>query len=303
MCPTNQVHYFYQGDQLYLELGAEQSRTLLRTVHGPLAQIQQLNGQASVGLLSTDRQGSVLSLQNGRQRFKFVYSAFGSTPIKVLSLLGFNQQQQDSTTGCYLLGNGYRVYNPFIMRFNSPDNISPFGEGGINAYAYCGGDPVNWVDPSGHTRGGQWPSSKTPTLGTIVEGSPGYKASNRKPIPLEQAEQYLATTPVEAYPNHLQTSFEKIEKLQKIADIHTTTVSNTLFAINNHNTIDSPLALIGIEQLQAYTNETQTLLNKVNNEIFMERVRFTNMFKKLTVSDWDSILAAAKKIRYGNFKP
>ncbi|MFG0634534.1 RHS repeat-associated core domain-containing protein [Pseudomonas sp. xss_2] len=152
MCPINQVHYFYQGDQLYLELGAEQSRSLLRTVHGPLAQVQQLNGQASVGLLATDRQGSVLSLQNGLQASAFAYSVFGSAPRghEALSLLGFNQQRRDPQTGCYLLGNGYRAYNPILMRFHSPDSLSPFGKGGINGYAYCGGDPVNWEDSSGH---------------------------------------------------------------------------------------------------------------------------------------------------------
>ncbi|MEX5587787.1 RHS repeat-associated core domain-containing protein [Pseudomonas urmiensis] len=300
MCPTNQVHYFYQGDQLYLELGAEQSRTLLRTVHGPLAQVQQLNGQASVGLLSTDRQGSVLSLQNGRQRFKFVYSAFGSTPIKVLSLLGFNQQQQDSTTGCYLLGNGYRVYNPILMRFNSPDNISPFGKGGINAYAYCGGDPVNWVDPSGHI---QKKSPWKPTLETIVEGRPFYKASNVKSIPLEQANKYLATTPAEAYPSNLLLPLKEIEKLKKIADRHNATIKNTLFAIENHDTINSPLRFIGIKELQAYANKTQILLNEVNDDIITEKTFFTVTFYDLTARDWDLILTKAKIIRYGHRNP
>ena len=38
------------------------------------------------------------------------------------------------------------------MRFNSPDSLSPFGEGGVNAYGYCEGDPVNRADPGGH-----WP--------------------------------------------------------------------------------------------------------------------------------------------------
>ncbi|MDB5994231.1 MAG: hypothetical protein JWP42_1367, partial [Pseudomonas sp.] len=34
--------------------------------------------------------------------------------------------------------------------FNSPDSWSPFGKGGLNAYAYCSGDPVNSSDSSGH---------------------------------------------------------------------------------------------------------------------------------------------------------
>ena len=31
------------------------------------------------------------------------------------------------------------------------DDLSPFGEGGLNAYGYCSGDPVNRCDPDGHT--------------------------------------------------------------------------------------------------------------------------------------------------------
>ena len=37
------------------------------------------------------------------------------------------------------------------MRFHSDDDLSPFGRGGINAYMYCGGDPANRADPSGHS--------------------------------------------------------------------------------------------------------------------------------------------------------
>jgi len=37
------------------------------------------------------------------------------------------------------------------MKFISADVKSPFDQGGINAYAYCGGDPVNRVDPTGQS--------------------------------------------------------------------------------------------------------------------------------------------------------
>ncbi|MCK1793988.1 RHS repeat-associated core domain-containing protein [Pseudomonas violetae] len=48
-----------------------------------------------------------------------------------------------------MLGNGYRAYNPVLMRFNSPDSLSPLGEGGLNSYAYCQGNPANNTDSSG----------------------------------------------------------------------------------------------------------------------------------------------------------
>jgi RHS repeat-associated protein len=56
----------------------------------------------------------------------------------------------DAVTFGYLLGNGYRMYLPSLNRFGAPDSLSPFQAGGFNAYVYCGGNPVNRVDPSGH---------------------------------------------------------------------------------------------------------------------------------------------------------
>ncbi|WP_443217046.1 RHS repeat-associated core domain-containing protein [Pseudomonas sp. GM78] len=82
------------------------------------------------------------------------YSPYGhrSAESGLLSLLGFNGERPDPVTGHYLLGNGYRAFNPVLMRFNSPDSSSPFGEGGPNTYMYCSGDPVNFADPTGHVR-------------------------------------------------------------------------------------------------------------------------------------------------------
>ena len=105
-------------------------------------------------LLATDSSKSTLRASFASGQHALVYSCYGHHE-KFAALPGwpcFSGERMDSTTGYYALGNGYRAYNPVLMRFNHPDNLSPFGEGGLNAYAYCAGDPVNRSDPTGHTR-------------------------------------------------------------------------------------------------------------------------------------------------------
>ncbi|HKS11588.1 MAG TPA: RHS repeat-associated core domain-containing protein [Pseudomonas sp.] len=149
---TETILHFYQGDQLHTALGAASSRTLLRTQEQPLAEQEHQPGRSNTKLLTTDAQGSVLQTHAGHDAASFSYTAFGHSPRDEAAnaLAGFNGENCDPQTGCYLLGNGYRAYNPIIKRFNSPDNLSPFGEGGINAFTYCAGDPVNYTDPTGH---------------------------------------------------------------------------------------------------------------------------------------------------------
>jgi RHS repeat-associated protein len=118
-----------------------------------LAQQQRQNDTSETRLLATDQQRSVLNVLNTTRPHPLVYSAYGHhhSGNGLLSLLGFNGERPDPVTGWYLLGNGYRAFNPVLMRFNSPDSWSPFGAGGLNGYGYCGGDPVNRGDPTGHT--------------------------------------------------------------------------------------------------------------------------------------------------------
>ena len=144
--------HFYQGDHLHCSVGTTTSRTLVRNQNQPLAEQQHQAGNSSAKTLATDAQGSVLQAQAGMQKETFSYTAFGHSPNEdgLHSLAGFNGEARASQTGCYLLGNGYRAYNPVLRRFNSPDSLSPFGDGGLNAFAYCAGDPVNHTDPSGH---------------------------------------------------------------------------------------------------------------------------------------------------------
>ena len=103
-------------------------------------------------LLATDLQRSVLHRVSRSKHQSIAYNVYGHCPVEngLSSLLGFNGERVDPVTGHYLLGNGYRAFNPVLMRFNSPDSWSPFGDGGVNGYGYCGGDSVNRSDASGH---------------------------------------------------------------------------------------------------------------------------------------------------------
>jgi RHS repeat-associated protein len=106
-------------------------------------------------LLATDQQRSVLHALDATRPHLLAYTPYGHRVPEngLLSLTGFNGERPDPVTGAYLLGNGYRAFSPVLMRFNSPDSLSPFGTGGLNSYAYCVGDPINRSDPTGHTWG------------------------------------------------------------------------------------------------------------------------------------------------------
>lgn len=105
----------------------------------------------SLQLIGTNKANSTLLAYDGSTQQVNLFSAFGSVNnTQSGQLPGFNGQRPDPFTGVTHLGNGYRAYNPILMRFTCPDNESPFGVGGINPYAYCANDPVNSVDPNGH---------------------------------------------------------------------------------------------------------------------------------------------------------
>lgn len=102
-------------------------------------------------LLASDTRNTVLAAIGPTGTNASVYTPYGAQSAKgaVQNRPGFNGQLRERPTGWYHLGNGHRVYNPVLMRFHTPDKLSPFGKGGLNSYAYCLGDPVNLVDPTG----------------------------------------------------------------------------------------------------------------------------------------------------------
>jgi len=157
-CQTDQLvcQRFYCENRLSCETQGAVGRSIFQYEDQLLAQHNHDNNLRESALLSTDLQRSILSLLNSQLPSFKGYCPYGYQPFAgdLPSLLSFNGQRLDPVTGHYLLGNGYRGFNPVLMRFNSPDNLSPFEKGGLNPYAYGLGDPINRIDPTGHFASG-----------------------------------------------------------------------------------------------------------------------------------------------------
>lgn len=148
-----QVHYFYSADRLQAELDNGQSRSTFANGTVTLAECRNRNDEGITELLASDFQASVLASHGHGALQLFMYTGYGYVNAGALMpIASFSGKRLDSSSGCYQLGNGYRSYNPRLMRFHSADNLSPFAAGGLNAYAYCKNNPVNYFDPSGHMR-------------------------------------------------------------------------------------------------------------------------------------------------------
>jgi len=115
-------------------------------VDGDLVAETEPGTDARTQLVGSDMQGSTV-VEGKTVR---TYGTYGiQTPVSDSVVTAFAGELPETGTGWYVLGR--RVYIPALRRFTSPDASSPFDDGGLNRYAYCAGDPVNRIDPTGES--------------------------------------------------------------------------------------------------------------------------------------------------------
>ncbi len=130
----------------------------------------QQDEQLSTALI-TDGQGGT---QNS-----YLYDAFGvETKIyeQLLNHIRYTGQQYDELTEQYYLRARY--YNPIIGRFMQEDVY--LGDG-LNLYAYCGNNPVNYSDLSGYAKALPQTGNGCPPNGNIGEHENDANNDNKSP--------------------------------------------------------------------------------------------------------------------------
>ena len=106
--------------------------------------------------------GDVVAIldSTGTAVVKYKYDAFGrcswlestNNDLAQSNPIRYRSYCYDEDTGLYYLNARY--YNPQWRRFISPDSTEYLDSetpNGLNLYAYCGNDPVNYADPSGRS--------------------------------------------------------------------------------------------------------------------------------------------------------
>jgi len=126
--------------------------------------------EAELSFFHSDHLGSsnVITDKDGRQVASYEYTPYGgfaknsviarseAKQDEALTSHYFTGKELDSSTNLYYYGARY--YNPQLGRFISPDSLvqSPYDPQSLNRYSYCRNNPINYVDPTGHSWKSFW---------------------------------------------------------------------------------------------------------------------------------------------------
>ena len=118
--------------------------------------ILTVNGIQEPHYYHSDHLGSsnVISDIDGKKEQRLEYYPYGKTYVSdgdKTTNYKYTGKEEDSSTGLYFYGARY--YDSEIGRFIQPDTIvpSPYNPQDLNRYSYCNNNPINYIDPTGHS--------------------------------------------------------------------------------------------------------------------------------------------------------
>lgn len=164
-CGGADIEYLWSNGQLVMESDGYDT---IAYAWGMAGRVEALVYRGEAYSLVYDIMGNVVAV--AKASTNEVVARYEYTPFGAPTVIATNPNMQDDVT---FVGNvnpwrfkGYyydvetslyyitsRYYDPEIGRFISPDSVDyldPTTINGLNLYAYCGNDPVNRVDPTGH---------------------------------------------------------------------------------------------------------------------------------------------------------
>lgn len=151
------------------------SRTLISAPTGICAVYEKVgSAEGTLHYIHTDYLGSWLKITdgNGAVENSYSYDAWGrprnpstwvlSTISIANALVNLNAMQprfdrgytgHEHMAGFGLINMNGRLYDPYLQRFLSPDNVvqSPLNAQSYNRYTYCMNNPLMYTDPSGYS--------------------------------------------------------------------------------------------------------------------------------------------------------
>ena len=157
---SGRLIYESKSSEFYSEAGSSDSIVYLYDEDRVIGMTYTASGATNTYYFQRNLLVDVIGIYNtsGTKVGGYAYDAWGNCTITLntngiatKNPIRYRGYYYDEDTELYFLNARY--YSPAWHRFISPDDTSyldPEMPNGLNLYAYCNNDPLNYIDPTGH---------------------------------------------------------------------------------------------------------------------------------------------------------